>query len=207
MARQKDEEKRIAILTAAARVIAEEGLGAPTAKIARTAKVADGTLFVYFPNKDILFNELYLHVKRELTSRVSAAVPREADLRTQLKASWKAWTAWGVQHPAERRALAQLAVSDRITPETRATGLKGVEEMFALIGMISAQGPMRQAPAMFVGAVMEAVATTTMDHMAREPGAASTICEWGFEAVWGALTAKPVPGDGARGASRGKRKL
>ena len=45
MARQRDEEKRVAILLAAARVIAEEGLAAPTAKIAKAASVADGTLF------------------------------------------------------------------------------------------------------------------------------------------------------------------
>ena len=38
--------------------IAEVGLGAPTAKIARRAGVAAGTLFTYFANKEELLNEL-----------------------------------------------------------------------------------------------------------------------------------------------------
>lgn len=190
MARQRDEEKRIAILLAAAHVIAEEGLGAPTAKIAKAAKVADGTLFVYFPSKEFLFNQLYLHLKGELRSRVAASIPREADLRTQLHEIWKTWTGWGVREPAKRRALAQLGVSDKITAESRAKGLEDVADMLALVSEASALGPMRDAPVMFVGSALEAIATTTMDFMSREPERASEFCEWGFEAMWGALTAK-----------------
>ena len=45
MARAKSEEKRQAILRAAVREIARSGLGASTAKIAKGADVAEGTLF------------------------------------------------------------------------------------------------------------------------------------------------------------------
>jgi len=44
MARPKSEDKRNAILAAAIPVIAEQGVGAPTAKIAQLAGVAEGTL-------------------------------------------------------------------------------------------------------------------------------------------------------------------
>lgn len=190
MARQRDEEKRLAILSAAARVIADEGLSAPTAKIARAAGVADGTLFVYFSNKDALLNDLYLHLKEELKSKVAASVSRDADLRTQLNGIWKTWIDWGVHEPAKRRALAQLQVSDRITADSRAKGLDGVADMLALVRQVSGQGPMRDAPVMFIGAVMEAMATTTIDFMSREPERAAEFCDWGFGAMWGALAAK-----------------
>ncbi|MEN2976027.1 TetR/AcrR family transcriptional regulator [Tistrella bauzanensis] len=190
MARQRDEEKRLAILSAAARVIADEGLSAPTAKIARAAGVADGTLFVYFSNKDVLLNDLYLHLKEELKARVAASVSHEADLRTQLNGIWKTWTDWGVHEPAKRRALAQLQVSDKITADSRAKGLDGVADMLALVRRVSGQGPMRDAPVMFIGAVMEAMATTTIDFMSGEPERAAAFCDWGFEAMWGALAAK-----------------
>jgi AcrR family transcriptional regulator len=65
MARIKSPEKRNAILQAAVREIAEAGLGAPTAKIARRAGLAAGTLFTYFANKEKLLNELYLELKIE----------------------------------------------------------------------------------------------------------------------------------------------
>ena len=202
MARQRDEEKRIAILLAAARVIAEQGLGAPTAKIAKAANVADGTLFVYFPSKDILLNELYLHLKAELSSRVFASVSSSADLRTQLHGIWKTWTGWGVQDPAKRRALAQLSVSDKITAGSREKGLEGVAPLVELISKASALGPMRDAPVVFVGSALEAMAATTMDFMAREPAAAAKFCEWGFEAMWGALTAKSSPAVAAHDKAR-----
>ena len=51
MARARSPEKRGAILEAAVHEIAEEGLGAPTAKIARRAGVAAGTLFTYFETR------------------------------------------------------------------------------------------------------------------------------------------------------------
>jgi AcrR family transcriptional regulator len=65
MARVRSPEKRSAILQAAMHEIAEGGLGAPTAKIARRAGVAAGTLFLYFANKEELLNELYLEPKGE----------------------------------------------------------------------------------------------------------------------------------------------
>jgi len=54
VARVKSPEKRTAILRVAAHEIAKVGLGAPTAKVARRAGVAAGTLFTYFPNKQEL---------------------------------------------------------------------------------------------------------------------------------------------------------
>jgi AcrR family transcriptional regulator len=55
MAPVKNPEKRTAILRAAVYEIAEVGLGAPTAGIARRADVAAGTLFTYFPNQEESF--------------------------------------------------------------------------------------------------------------------------------------------------------
>ncbi len=48
VARPRSEDKRMAILEAATEAIAEAGLGASTALIARKAGVAEGTIFRYF---------------------------------------------------------------------------------------------------------------------------------------------------------------
>ena len=63
MARAKSEDKRDALLAAATRVIAAQGLSAPTAVIAREAGVSNGTLFTYFETKADLFNQLFLALK------------------------------------------------------------------------------------------------------------------------------------------------
>lgn len=62
MARPKSEDKKLALLEAATKAIAQSGIAASTAVIARNAGVAEGTLFRYFATKDDLINELYLHL-------------------------------------------------------------------------------------------------------------------------------------------------
>jgi AcrR family transcriptional regulator len=84
MARIKGPEKRSAILQAV-REIAEVGLGAPTAKIARRAGAAAGTLFTYFANKEKLLNELYLKLKTEVYRRVNTNFPRKANLERRAR--------------------------------------------------------------------------------------------------------------------------
>jgi len=73
-------EKYEAIIDAAIRVIAENGYhNAQVSKIAREAKVADGTIYLYFENKDdmliSLFNEkmgAFIETVREATARVDS---------------------------------------------------------------------------------------------------------------------------------------
>jgi AcrR family transcriptional regulator len=46
------------------RAFAQSGIAASTSAIARSAGVAEGTLFRYFATKDELLNELYLSIKQ-----------------------------------------------------------------------------------------------------------------------------------------------
>ena len=57
MARPRSGEKRNAIITAAIKIIAAQGLSAPTAMIAKEAGVSNGTLFTYFGTKADLLNQ------------------------------------------------------------------------------------------------------------------------------------------------------
>jgi len=52
VARPKSEDKKQALLEAAAEAFAQSGITASTALIARNAGVAEGTLFRYFATKD-----------------------------------------------------------------------------------------------------------------------------------------------------------
>jgi AcrR family transcriptional regulator len=68
MPRPKDEDERKAIMKAAIRVIAVQGLSAPTMKIAEEARVANGSLFTYFATKADLLNQLYLELTAGMVS-------------------------------------------------------------------------------------------------------------------------------------------
>jgi AcrR family transcriptional regulator len=70
------------------REIAELGLSASTAKIARRAGLATGTLFTYFANKEKLLDELYLELKIEVYRRVNTHFPDKANLERRARHLW-----------------------------------------------------------------------------------------------------------------------
>jgi AcrR family transcriptional regulator len=184
MARPKSDEKRSAILEAATRIIVAQGLGAPTAGIAKEAGVANGSLFTYFETKADLFNQLYLELKAEMAYVALKGVPRDAELREQMFRLWQNWMHWAVSSPDKRRALAQLGVSDEITPATREAGHRTMAEIADLLERSRAHGPMRTAPKGFVVAIMNSVAEATMDFMTQDPANAKKHSRTGFEALW-----------------------
>ena len=187
MPRPKSDEKRNAILEAATRVIDSQGLRAPTAGIAKEAGIANGSLFTYFETKADLFNHLYLELKAEAVSAAWKGLPEDAELREQFFHLWRNWMNWAVAHPEKRRALAQLAVSDEITAETRVKGQKTMARIAELMELSRAKGPMRNAPIGFVAALMNSIAEATMDYMVQDAKHATKHCKVGFDALWRTL--------------------
>lgn len=183
MARPLSDDKREAILDAATRVIAAQGLGAPTATIAREAGVANGSLFTYFPTKADLFNALYLALKTEMATSAQA-LSTGADTKAALRHAWSAWLAWGHERPDKRRALALLSAADEITPQTHRAGHAVMAPLRELMDASRANGPMRTASIGFVAALMTAAAEATIDTIRSDPEHAARYSKTGFEALW-----------------------
>jgi|SRR6187402_61454 len=184
MARPRSDEKRSAILEAATNIIVAQGLGAPTATIAKAAGVANGSLFTYFETKAELFNQLYLELKREMAAAALKGIPENADLRGQMFHVWRNGTTWATTNHHKRRALAQLNVSEEITPETRVAGAKLMVGMTEMIEKCRSQGPLRKAPIGFLMALINAATEATMDFMTQDPAHATKHCKTGFDAMW-----------------------
>jgi AcrR family transcriptional regulator len=174
-------------MAAATRVIVTQGLSAPTAMIAQEAAVSNGSLFTYFETKAELFNQLYLDLKADMASAALDGFPAKAELRAQYFHVWSNWMHWAVSHPEKRRALAQLGVSDEITPATRNAGHKTMAKIAELMEQCRSNGPMRDAPKGFVSAVMMALAEATMDYMVQDAANADKHCKAGFDALWRAI--------------------
>ncbi|MBN1417575.1 MAG: TetR/AcrR family transcriptional regulator [Planctomycetes bacterium] len=65
----KSAEKRDEILAKALELMAEKGFhGVPMSLLAETAGVAAGTIYLYFPSKDALIDEVYREVERRITA-------------------------------------------------------------------------------------------------------------------------------------------
>jgi AcrR family transcriptional regulator len=187
MARAKSEDKRDALMAAAIRVIAAQGLSAPTAVIAREAGVANGSLFTYFETKADLFGQLLLELKTGMAAASLEGIPVAAPPQEQYARLWSNWMRWGASNPAKRRALALLDASDDIAPATRAAAQAAMAEIAGTLEQARARGPMRDAPMEFVVAVANSLAQTTMDFMTSDPAHADEHSKVGFEALCGAL--------------------
>jgi AcrR family transcriptional regulator len=183
MARPKSEDKRDALMAAATRVIAAQGLSAPTAVIAREASVSNGSLFTYFETKVDLFNRLYLELKTGMATASLEGLPVKAPLREQFSRMWSNWMRWATSNPGKRRALALLDVSGDIAQETRAASHQAMAEVAGMLEQARARGPMRDAPMGFVVAIMNSLAEATMDFMVNDPVNADEHCRAGFDAL------------------------
>jgi AcrR family transcriptional regulator len=187
MARPLSTDKRQAILAAAARMVALSGLRAPTAKIARAAGVADGTLFTYFRDKDTLLNELFLDLKREL-QRATSNPQASGPLVERGRHFWNRYVQWGVSFPTKRRALRQLAVSENVTRANKIAGRAMFTEIDAVLEKALAGGCLTGVPMDFAGAIMITLAETTIDSIERQPARSRALTRAGFHAFWNAIT-------------------
>ena len=121
-----------------------------------------------------MFNQLYVELKADMASAALEGLPAKAELRDQFFYIWSNWMRWAVSNPEKRRALAQLGVSDEITPATRAAGHKTMTKIAELMQRCRSNGPMRDAPMGFVSAIMSSLAEATMDYMVRNSGPGPT---------------------------------
>jgi AcrR family transcriptional regulator len=175
-------------MAAAIKVIASQGLAAPTAMIAKEAGVSNGSLFTYFPTKADLLNRLYLEVKTEAAEVALEGLPAKANIRKQALHMWMNSVQWAVSSPDKRRALALLTVSDDITPASRRTGHEVMAGVAKLIDQSRESGPLRTAPLQFVVAIMSALTDATVEFMIKDRANAKKHCIAGFDALWRAIT-------------------
>ncbi|MCU6669266.1 TetR/AcrR family transcriptional regulator [Enterobacteriaceae bacterium H4N4] len=195
MARPKSEDKKLALLDAATHAFAHSGIAASTALIARSAGVAEGTLFRYFATKDDLLNALYLHLKQDLCQAMLANLDRSLSTpKEHTRNIWNSYVDWGIRNPVAHGAIRQLGVSEKINAETE----QAVHEMFPELHELCRRRIrpvfMSEEFRLFGDALFLSLAETTMSFATREPARADEFKALGFEAMWRALADEDANG-------------
>ncbi len=192
VARPKSEDKRNAILGAATRVFAKDGLGAPTSAISQAAGVAEGTLFTYFPTKDDLVNGVYHDIKAELSSAVFSSYPRKKGVRVRLRHVWTRYVDWGATHPEAHQVLKEIELWGGLTGESKAKDSASRAELTALARALREQRLVRKDLSdEYIGIVVNAVQEMTISLMIRDPTHAARYRTNGFEVLWAGLARQP----------------
>lgn len=184
MARPLSDTKRSSILSAAAALVATHGVSASTPQIARAAKVAEGTVFIYFDSKDTLLNELFVSLEMQLFKAIEGGFPFKGDAHDQLHHVWNKLIEWGASHPTERSALRQLKVSERVTGDTRSQCNGRYDEILAsleksLRGIVD---PKRVS--FYLGHALMSLVETTLEAMTGSPKQRNAFKQAGFDLFW-----------------------
>lgn len=195
MARPKSEDKKQALLEAATVAFAQSGIAASTALIARSAGVAEGTLFRYFATKDDLLNALYLHLKQDLCQTMLANLDRALSTpKEHTRNIWNSYVDWGIRNPIAHGAIRQLGVSEKINAETEQAVHEMFPELHELCRRSVRQVFMSDEFKSFGDAIFLSLAETTMSFATRDPSRATEFKALGFESMWRALAIEDVNG-------------
>ncbi|AUV55496.1 MULTISPECIES: TetR/AcrR family transcriptional regulator [Raoultella] len=188
MARPLSPQKQAALLEAAVAIVAQSGLSATTASIAKRAEVAVGTLFTYFPTKEQLLNEVYLMLKQDMSDLLVSGYPKDADFRTQIMHIWRAYTEWSLKNPDGKQVLRLLTVSDLLTPETLARTPEALNQVDKMFDEAIKQSLFATDCKTFIYAIIQNIADATSEQIVRHPEEKDKLLQLGFTMMWRAIT-------------------
>lgn len=125
MVRELQPKKREKFLAAALRLFVENGVQrTSTAEIAKEAGTAAGTLFLYFPTKQSLIDELVLSMGRQQAENIQAAIRPEHSARERFWNIWNSSVGWFIENPEAFRFIQQVrdsaVVSAHVVQESNA---------------------------------------------------------------------------------------
>ena len=139
--------KKEAILEVALRLFTTRGFHAtPTSLISKEAGISTGTLFHYFPDKNTLFDQLFLGIKMDLAARIRRYDDPVRDPRTRLEQCFRGYVAWGVANPEKYRFLEQFYHSPHVSDETKQEALSEFTWMGEIVTEAIQVGILRELP-------------------------------------------------------------
>jgi TetR/AcrR family transcriptional regulator, repressor of fatR-cypB operon len=163
MARPRDESKIEVIYEATLKLVLETGFnGLKMADVAKEAKLATGTLYIYFKNKEVLINELYFHLKKNKTLQMLEVFDVNDSFSVAFKKLWFNYLNISLAEPERMKFIEQFTHTSYLTKKTKQQGdqlLKPLED-FLLRGM--KQGVVKKLPtqlllSQLMGPIIESV--------------------------------------------------
>lgn len=134
MARPKDETKIDAIFEATLKLVQKSGFnGLKMADVAKAAGMATGTLYIYFKNKDVLINELFLALKRSKTSRMLLGVNPQDSFEETFRKLWFNYFDISMAEPERMLFIEQFAHTSYLTKKTKAQGDQLLEPLITFL--------------------------------------------------------------------------
>ncbi len=195
MVRNLSPEKRASYLSAALKLFVANGVQhTTTAAIAKEAGTAAGTLFLYFPSKQDLVDELVLQIGRQQAAEMDAILDPTLPAREFLYTIWRGSIHWLLDHMDAYQYLQQVRDSGMISPAAVQESANFFGYYYTAIQKGLAEGSIQPYPAEVIGGFLyqDIVAVMNLVRLQPHPSRVEELIQQGFAIFWDGIRAQAI---------------
>ncbi len=192
MSRKLAPDKRESFLNAALKLFVANGVqNTSTAAIAKEAGTASGTLFLYFPTKQALINELVLKIAREESEHIKTLLAPSLSVRDMFFTIWSGSIRWLLENMDLYEFNQQIRDTNLVEASTVQETGKYFSFYYEAIQRGLAEGLIKTYPVDLIGGFLyqDIVATMDLLHTQSKPARQEEIIQMGFDIFWDGIRA------------------
>jgi AcrR family transcriptional regulator len=187
MVRELSIEKREKYLNVALKLFVTNGVqNTSTAEIAKEAGTASGTLFLYFPTKQDLVNELVLTITKTQSEYIKSLLDPALSVRDTFFTIWDGSVRWFIDHADAYQYSQQIRHSVLISEEVALETGKYFSFYYETIQKGLAEGCIKPYPVELIGEFLYQDIVAVMNHirMLPDPAKQAESIQQSFELFW-----------------------
>jgi AcrR family transcriptional regulator len=191
MVRMLSSEKRERLLSAALKLFASKGVqSTSTAEIAREAGIAAGTLFLYFPTKQDLINELVLSISKQQAGVINSLLDLSLSARDTFFTIWNGSIHWLLENMDAYQYSQQIRDSGLISAEIAMESGKFFGFYYNAIQKGLDEGRIKPYPVDLIGSFLyqDIVAVMSVTRLQSDPARLEESIQQGFELFWDGIS-------------------
>jgi len=181
-------------MNAALKLFVNQGVqNTSTAVIAKEAGTAAGTLFLYFPTKQDLIDELVLQISRDQSEYMKTLVDESLTVRDMFLAIWQGCIRWFLEHKDAYEYVQQVRDSGIVDESIVQESGKSFVYFYDAIQKGVDEGALKPYPLEVIGAFLYQDIVAVMNLIRIQPGLEKQeeIMQAGFDIFWDGIRARP----------------
>jgi AcrR family transcriptional regulator len=190
MARKLSPEKRTQYLNAALKLFVAKGVqNTSTAAIAKEAGTAAGTLFLYFPTKQNLVDELILEISKEQSAYIQSLLADSLSAKQMFSAIWHGVITWFRNHLDAYQYVQQVRDTGLISEQVVEESNQYVAYYYLAIQKGLQEGAIKPYPVELTGEMLyrAIVAVMNLIAMVQDLAQQDAYIQFGFEIYWNGI--------------------
>jgi AcrR family transcriptional regulator len=187
MIRKLSSEKRAQFLNAALRLFVSEGVqNTSTAVIAKEAGTATGTLFLYFPTKQDLINELLLNIAEEQSAYVQTRIEPSLSAHDTFLTIWNSSIQWFMDNLDAYQYVRQVRDADMVQDSVVQESNRFFDYYYTAIQKGFNERSIKPYPVELIGGILYQciVAIMNLIRLQPDPAKQQEAIQLGFDIFW-----------------------